>query len=169
MISLRAEIEKRGKFLTDSRALDIYRQGVIRGGVEAADHVLSEVVRRTPVGETGALYKGWQKSARLGIPFQGLVFNQVTYGEIVEKGSRAHTIRPRWKKALAFIPGGGPGRTTWAERLRSGETIFVRRVQHPGTKPRRFVAQTLQDIAGSAAWRRLWDSVVAKIIQEMEQ
>ncbi len=126
-----------------SRALEIYRQEVIRGGVEATELTMTKVVQATPVGDTGVLRRGWDKRLSLGVPFRSEVFNPVPYGEIVEKGSKPHEIRPRRKKALAFIPGGGPGRTTWAERLGSGETVFARRVRHPGTRPQRFVQRTM--------------------------
>lgn len=155
--------------MTDPGAVEIYRRGVIAGGVEATDYILAEVVKNTPVGDTSTLWKGWQKSLSLGIPFRAVVFNPVPYGEIVEKGSRPHVIRPKWKKALAFIPGGGPGRTTWAQRLGSGDTVFAKSVRHPGTKPRRFVERTANSITQRPAWKNLWDRVINHIVKELGQ
>lgn len=169
MISIRAELEKRGRFLTDPGAVQIYERGVLAGGVEATDYVLAEVVKNTPVGETGALWKGWQKSIRQGVPFRAEIINSVPYGESVEKGSRPHVIRPRWKKALAFIPGGGPGRTTWAQRLGGGGTVFAKKVNHPGTKPQRFVEKTVRSVVQSNVWNSLWARVIDKIMGELSK
>ena len=169
MISIRTEIEARGILLTaGNRAAGIYRQEVIRGGVEATELALTKVVQATPLGESGTLWRGWDKRLSPGVPFRAEVFNPVPYGEIVEKGSRPHEIRPRRKKALAFIPGGGPGRTTWAERLGSGKTVFAKRVRHPGTRPRRFVEKTVGDLQGSGSpmWR-LWERVIDRIVKEL--
>lgn len=151
-----------------SRAAEIYRQEVIRGGMEATELMMTEMVRATPVGETGALRRGWDRRVNLGMPFRGEIINPVPYGEIVEMGSRPHEIRPRRKQALAFIPGATPATHTWAERLRSGETVFAKRVRHPGTRPRRFVEKTIRNLQGSGSpmWR-LWERVVDRIVQQL--
>lgn len=64
-------------------------------------------------------------------PLSGAIFVPVKYAAAVERGSRAHVIRPRsLKEALA-------GR---------GLRHPVRRVNHPGTRPHPFVRP------GAAAW-----------------
>lgn len=47
------------------------------------------------------------------------------YAAAVELGTRAHDIRPRFKKALRFKVGGG--------------TVFAKRVRHPGTKAKPYM------------------------------
>jgi hypothetical protein len=51
--------------------------------------------------------------------------NRKAYARVIESGSRAHVIRPRHGKALRFFIGGA--------------FVFRRRVNHPGTKPYRFL------------------------------
>ena len=66
-------------------------------------------------------------------------------GPYLEKGTRAHIIRPRRAKALRF-PAKGVG-TTRGGRVRSGELrrlgnsayIFAKAVRHPGTKAKPFL------------------------------
>lgn len=60
----------------------------------------------------------------------------VGYAKAVEFGTRAHIIRPRNRKALAW---GGP--RTLAGGLRSGgkPTHFSRLVHHPGTKAKPYL------------------------------
>jgi len=163
MISIKAEITARGVLLTDPQALGIYQEEVIRGGVEATEMALTAVVATTPVGQTGLLWKAWFKKAPFGAALHSLIANPLSYGEIVEKGSRAHVIAPRHKKALAFLPGGG----TFAERFGSKGTVIVRKVKHPGTKGRRFVEKTTQRLAGLGAWNNLWERVVNRIVERL--
>jgi len=60
----------------------------------------------------------------------------VGYAAYVEFGTRAHLIVPRTKSILAW-----GGSRTLGGRLRKGSraTIFARRVNHPGTKPKPFL------------------------------
>lgn len=50
----------------------------------------------------------------------------------LEEGTRAHDIRPRKAKVLAFAPN-GTGRLSGAPR-KGGPVIFAKKVHHPGTK-----------------------------------
>jgi hypothetical protein len=52
--------------------------------------------------------------------------SNLSYAATIEKGSRAHIIRPKTKKALAFWGGSG--------------MVVVKSVKHPGTKPRNVIA-----------------------------
>lgn len=51
------------------------------------------------------------------------------YGLFVERGTRAHTIKPKYRKALRWPTEGG--------------FVFARKVRHPGTAPRHFLANAL--------------------------
>ncbi len=52
------------------------------------------------------------------------------YGLFVEKGTRPHTIKPRYRRMLRWPAEGG--------------FVFARKVRHPGTEPRHFLANALE-------------------------
>lgn len=56
----------------------------------------------------------------------------VGYARYVEFGTRAHVIRPRNKRALAW---GGRRRLSGSLASGSKPTVFAASVNHPGTKP----------------------------------
>jgi len=163
MVSLRAMVEAKGALLTGAKAEAIFRQEVGLGGVSATEMVHAAVSKATPAGQTGHLAMAWQRRIlTMGVPFESQVFNPMPYGEVVEKGSRPHVILPRYKKALAFLPGGG----SFAERFRSGDTVVVKKVHHPGTKPTRFVEKTVQRLQ-DGPWMQLWERVVSRIVERL--
>jgi hypothetical protein len=53
------------------------------------------------------------------------------YGIYVAAGTKPHLIRPAWASCLAF-------------KAKSGEMIFTRLVQHPGTKPNPFLEEAAE-------------------------
>jgi hypothetical protein len=57
-----------------------------------------------------------------------IVSNPVPYAPYLEHGTPAHVILPRRKKVLRF----------WSRR--SDQLVFARRVNHPGTRPYRFLS-----------------------------
>lgn len=61
------------------------------------------------------------------------------YARFVEEGTRAHTIRPRNRKVLAW--NNSPGAYRLSGSLRSGArpNVFAREVHHPGTRPHPFM------------------------------
>lgn len=69
----------------------------------------------------------------------------VGYAAYVEFGTRAHVIRPRRAKVLAW-----GGARTLGGRLRKGAKAdrFARKVMHPGTRPRPYLGPGLQKAAG---------------------
>lgn len=73
------------------------------------------------------------------------------YGPVVERGSGPRTIEPRNAKALRFVVG--------------GETVFARRVNHPGTRAKPFLVPALTQNAGEvmAEMRRAFDAVLGRI------
>jgi hypothetical protein len=60
----------------------------------------------------------------------------------VDHGTRAHVIRARANKPLAFKTGyrakTSPGRIASTSGGASGDSVFARAVNHPGTKARKF-------------------------------
>lgn len=64
-------------------------------------------------------------------------------GPYLERGTRAHIIRPRKATMLRFPASGTPttlgGRPTTAAVRRGGAFAFARLVRHPGTKPYPFL------------------------------
>ena len=72
------------------------------------------------------------------------VENRVNHAIFLEKGTKAHDIRPRNKKYLRFWAGGG-----W---------VFSKGVKHPGTKPTRFLSRARDNAyewAGAALRREM--------------
>ncbi len=57
------------------------------------------------------------------------LWNTAKHGGFIEGGTRPHVIRPRAARVLAFDVG--------------GRRVFAHRVNHPGTKPKRVVRDTL--------------------------
>lgn len=170
MVNLQMALEEKGVLLTDPGAAEIYRQEVIKGGVEATEMVLSMISIATPVrqgGGGGFLAKAWQRQyLAMDVPFESLITNPVPYGETVEKGSRPHVILPRNKKALAFVPGAAGAMLSFTEKQGHGETIIIKAVHHPGTKPTNFVAKTLRQIE-AGPWPKLWGRVVDRIVEKL--
>lgn len=168
MFNIKAEVEARGVLLTDSRAQEVFRQEVVKGGVEATEMVLSMISIATPVRPGGGfLAKAWQRRyLNQDVPFVSEVFNPLPYGEVVEKGSKPHIIRPRNKKALAFVPGAAGAGLTYGAQVGYGERIVVKEVHHPGTKPTNFVQKTVQNIE-AGPWQQLWNQVVSRIVERL--
>jgi len=71
----------------------------------------------------------------------GLMFYFVDYAKFVEFGTPPHTITPNTKKALAFKSG--------------GDTIIVKKVNHPGTRPNPFIRTTLHTKLRGIVQKRL--------------
>lgn len=69
--------------------------------------------------------------------------NGVGYARAVEYGTRPHVIVPRYKKALAW---GGSRRLSGSLRSGSKATMFARRVNHPGTKPKPYLIPAAQEV-----------------------
>lgn len=69
----------------------------------------------------------------------GEISVNVDYAGAVEFGTKAHIIRPRKKKALAFTPGGGF--RFWDESGR----IIRKSVKHPGTQAQPYLRPAVQE------------------------
>ncbi len=107
--------------------------------------VVAELVRRGERVKNGARRRVGKDTLRLhnaivkrvvsykGRPAVTVGFSGVPYGIHHHDGTRPHIIRPRRKKVLAFyLP-------------KAGKVIFAREVHHPGTKPNRFLTDSLAD------------------------
>jgi len=82
----------------------------------------------------------------------------VGYAGAVELGTRAHVIRPRKAKVLAW---GGSRRLTGSLRSGSKPTHFARKVNHPGTRAKPYLRPGLQKAAtefGLDKIVQLWNS-----------
>ena len=69
-----------------------------------ANAVAREARQRVPV-RSGKLKKSI-KTRFSTVKLEGQVYSNVPYAHLVEFGSRAHTVRPKKKKALRFFKGG---------------------------------------------------------------
>jgi hypothetical protein len=90
-----------------------------------------EVPRRT--GNLG-------RSIRIGrvTPTEAETIAGASYAIYVHEGTRAHDIRPKNRKALAFPADSGSA--TLGGRVRKGGKVrFAKRVRHPGTKANPFM------------------------------
>jgi hypothetical protein len=170
MVSIKVALARKGIMVERSdHAQLIYRQELLKGAVEATEMVLTMVALATPVRKVdgGFLAKAWQRRyLSLALPFSSEVFNVTPYGETVEKGSKPHLIRPRNKKALAFVPGAAGAMLSFSEKQGHGDAVIVRVVHHPGTKPTNFVAKTISKIE-SGPWPALWQRTLDRIVEKL--
>jgi HK97 gp10 family phage protein len=108
---------------------------------ESAKFVFAEVREHAPV-RTGRL-RGLIALIKVH-DLHYVVGSPLKYAVYVERGTRPHIIRPRSARALRFMVG--------------GETVFAKKVKHPGTKPQPFFQRVLQKY--HAQWKRIWKSVM---------
>ena len=86
----------------------------------------------------------------------------------VSEGTRAHIIKPKNGKVLAFKRGGRPkSRVGWIGSNKGapgkGKTIIAKIVHHPGTAARKF-AETIND-----KWDKEWPRQIARAIKSVEK
>ena len=108
---------------------------------ESAKFVFAEVKERAPV-RTGKLRESIALVKVSDLHY--IVGSPLEYAVFVERGTRPHIIRPKRARALRFEVG--------------GETVFAKKVEHPGTKPRPFFERALQKYREQ--WKRIWRSVI---------
>lgn len=70
---------------------------------------------------------------------QFTISTNVDYAEMVQNGTRPHTIRPRTKQVLKFNVG--------------GQTVFAKVVHHPGTRARPFLDRALAEETAGRGYR----------------
>ena len=107
--------------------------------------------RDAPVGRggNGAIPGRLKKSIRVSdyksLPNVGQTVqigtHNIRYATYVHKGTKAHRIYPKNKRALAF----GPNQPKDIIYISKGSSKIVRRyVNHPGTKPNRFLSDNVK-------------------------
>jgi HK97 gp10 family phage protein len=113
--------------------------------VNSANYMKAEMEMRVPV-RTGRL----RQSIQIRIEGNKVIIGPETeYDAYVEFGTAPHEIRPKNKKALAFKSG--------------GNTIIVKKVNHPGTKAQPYVRPAFE------AWRaRLGEDVAKNNVKEIK-
>lgn len=115
--------------------------GAVREGLGKAAELVQDSAKRQHRYEdrSGDLTRSIDAEEVGGAFFAGGLIADVTadapHAASIEKGSKAHVIRAKGAKALAFYAGGlAPG----------GTLTFRRSVNHPGTKARLFLAEALE-------------------------
>ena len=111
-------------------------------GMDLAKRLVTGVTRGTlnrsaalcPV-DTGLMRaSGMMRIGGFGSQVVGEVEYTADYSLAVHNGTRPHVILPRRGQYLRFQVG--------------GRTVYARRVNHPGTRPRPFLATALTEVAG---------------------
>lgn len=74
---------------------------------------------------------------------------QAAYAAYVEKGTRAHDIRPRRARALRFAATAGGARLTGSPRT-GAPVVFAKVVHHPGTKAQPFLEPAARSTVADA-------------------
>lgn len=121
--------------IADRQASDLAFQRV----TDTTRRVLNRATVLTPV-DTGRLRAAnMSRVRRVGLTVTGEVWNDTTYAAPVHDGSKAHTIRPRFKKALRFTV--------------DGQTVFARSARIPARKGRPWLLRALREIAGPEGYR----------------
>jgi len=82
---------------------------------------------------------GHKRLPRVGQTVRVGTFN-VPYAAYVHEGTKRHRIKPRYKKALAFSPAGGPSVVSMGK----GTRVVRRVVNHPGNKPNQFLKKNIK-------------------------
>jgi hypothetical protein len=119
---------------------------LVRAALPAAE-AFAEVDPRVPRGSKPhpgpRLVDSFQfgAPARRGSRVVAKASNVAPHAEYTERGTQPHEIRPRSARALRFDAG--------------GETVFAKRVQHPGTQAKPWFEQVVGD-----AWARALASAV---------
>lgn len=136
----------------DRRAVEAYLRGST--GPVAADllrrgrQVEAEAKRLCPVDTNRLRSSIGHQLITDGGALSVRVGTNVDYALFVHEGTRPHIIRPRTKKALAFVWPNAPGniaagRPKRSKRGKSGPFVVLAYVQHPGTRARPFLVDAL--------------------------
>lgn len=127
-------------------SLNLNQAALHRVGMERARMLVNKITRQTlnrsavlcPV-DTGRLRaSGSMRIAERGSSVVGQVEYTANYAAAVHNGTRPHVIVPRRGRYLRFQVG--------------GRTVYARRVQHPGTPARPYLATALVEVAGRAGF-----------------
>ena len=95
-----------------------------QAGAKAVEHVRTEPEFKP---QTGALQRATRfRVVKISGGRLMRLTNSKAYADVIEGGSKAHVIQAKAGKFLRFVGKNG--------------TVFARRVNHPGTKPYRFMS-----------------------------
>lgn len=126
--------------------MNLNQAALHRVGMERARMLVNKITRQTlnrsavlcPV-DTGRLRaSGSMRIAERGSAVVGQVEYTANYAAAVHNGTRPHVIVPRRGRYLRFQVG--------------DRTVYARRVQHPGTPARPYLATALVEVAGRAGF-----------------
>ena len=126
--------------------LNLDQAALHRVGMERARMLVNKITRQTlnrsavlcPV-DTGRLRaSGSMRIAERGSAVVGQVEYTADYAAAVHNGTRPHVIVPRRGRYLRFQVG--------------DRTVYARRVNHPGTPARPYLATALREVAGRAGF-----------------
>lgn len=92
---------------------------------------------------SGFLKNRWQKEFS---QFRGMLYPLMNYAKYVHEGTAPHTIFPRFRKALYW----------------RGALHPVKKVQHPGTTPRPFLANAIKN--NIASIKKIFYEAIKRII-----
>ena len=113
--------------------------------------VESEAKARVP-RRTGRLFSSIDgRVETLPNEIEGRVGTDVEYARAVEFGATAHDIVPSMATVLAFDIG--------------GQHVFARKVRHPGTKPRPYMAPALE--ASEGGIKALFRAAAARLVKHL--
>lgn len=147
---------------------------VLAVGISMAAPLVARTTRRvlnraevlSPV-DTGNMRAGHSMTMRVTrTTVTGRVEVAADYAEFVHDGTKAHDIRPRSAKALAFnwtkhggvrtiVPRSGLGKgPTGLRKTKRGVILYISKgfVRHPGTKARPWLARALHEVAPPAGF-----------------
>ncbi|MEM2760499.1 MAG: hypothetical protein QXU32_06635 [Nitrososphaerales archaeon] len=124
--------------------LDAQTHIALEAGVnEIADHAFVTLLSNTPL-KSGLLRSSYQK---LVSGLSARISSVASYVMAVESGSRPHVIATKNARALHFII--------------NGRDVFAKRVQHPGSRGRFFIARTAETV------KRDSPSILARHLQRV--
>ncbi len=111
----------------------------------------------------------WKKKPEFEIRDTRFGFDVFTDNDIfgyVDKGTRPHVIEPKKATVLAFSTGGSPKTRPGKFRAVSGKAgtnpVFAKRVQHPGTKPRKLTKKVRE--RSKKRYARNIQKAIAKVV-----
>jgi len=127
------EAIKRFATRRDAVSNAVFRQMLVEMQKTAEYIRASKLSGQVLKNRTGTLRRSIHANAsRTGNLIAGMVGTNVEYARYQELGTKAHVILPVRAKALAF-------------KTATGETVFARRVNHPGFPPHPFLRPGVQE------------------------
>lgn len=111
-----------------------------------AQKVIYSIANKSGYKRTGKLLQSIT-AERVGADARATV--GVKYGEVLEKGSRPHLIKPKNGKMLVFTVG--------------GKKVFAKSVNHPGSKPRPYFYPAIESAKSNL------NQLVAEVIPSLKK